>query len=569
MKKAMASISRLIYPLAALALAAAALAVPTATAGDGKKGENPARHDCDRHHGHHKGECAERPGTSAPAASATTAPAASASAAAQSAPTASAAYVHVQSAPPVPRSSTAPTFVPNVLLVRFRRSVSSARQAAFLRGLGLRTKEEIAQLHVRAVYIDPVKRADIVAALSRSSLVAGVDRDEVFHIMGTPPAASSILSQQWGLQVAGFISAFQRTHGSSSIVVAVIDTGVDASQPALAGAVLPGLNLVSGGTNVADDNGHGTAVAGVIAARAVNGALGVCSACTILPIKALDAKGSGDLGAVAVGITKAADLGARVINLSLGGPLGLDVLQQAVVYAESKGAVVVAASGNSGSSSPFYPAGYPTVLSVAGTDQTDHLYPWSDYGTWVRVSAPGCNVAPLVAGGYGEFCGTSSATPLVAGLAALALSSSPTGTSTDVVNAIQSTAQHIPATVQFGRIDAAAALNALGVPAAHAAPATLLNVLLRGTLTATHRTLSYVRAVSAGAVTAVLRFPRRTRLTLTIRTSAGDRIATVSGVSPLRLRTSVAADMVRFVVSHRTTARVAYTLTLTYSKSGP
>ena len=550
MRKAMASFFR---SIAATALVVAAVAVPAASADEGWHG----------HHGkhHHKAD------QSAPATSASST--ASAPASVQSTPMAPAADVHVQPAAPVPRSSTTPTFVSNVLLVRFRRGVSSARQSALLQGLGLRTKEEIAQLHVRAVYIDPAQRTDIVAALNRSSLVAGVDRDEVFHMMGTPPSASSILSQQWGLQVAGFISAFQRTHGSSSIIVAVIDTGVDASQPALAGAVLPGLNLVTGGTNAADDNGHGTAVAGVIAARAVNGAVGVCSACTILPIKALDAKGSGDLGAVAVGITKAADLGARVINLSLGGPLGLDVLQQAVDYAESKGAVVVAASGNSGSSSPFYPAGYPTVLSVAGTDQTDHLYPWSDYGTWVRVSAPGCNVAPLVAGGYGEFCGTSSATPLVAGLAALALSSSPTGTSTDVVNAIQSTAQHIPATVQFGRIDASAALSALGVPAAQATPATLLNVVLRGTLTATQRTRTYVRAVSTGAVTAVLRFPQRTRLTFTLRTSAGDRIATVSGLSPLRLRKSVAGDMVRFVVSQKARTKVAYTLTLSYLKSGP
>jgi hypothetical protein len=137
------------------------------------------------------------------------------------------------------------------------------------------------------------------------------------------------------------------------------------------------------------------------------------------------------------------------------------------------------------------------------------------------------------------------------------------------VNAIQSTAQHITATVQFGRIDASAALSALGVPAAQATPATLLNVVLRGTLTATHRTRTYVRAVSTGAVTAVLRFPRRTRLTFTLRTSAGDRIATVSGLSPLRLRRSVAGDMVRFVVSQKAKAKVAYSLTLSYLKSGP
>jgi subtilisin family serine protease len=527
----MARLSRLRYLVASLV--ACAMAVPAASADNGK------------HRGHHH----QRP----------------ASAAIASAPAASAASVLVQAAPPVQLSSTKATYVPNVLLVQFRRGVSTARESAFLAGLGLRTKDAIDQLRVRAVFVDPARRADVLAALNRSQLVSGVIRDEVFHMMGQPPTAT-IFSQQWGLQLAGFISAWQRTRGSSSLIVAVIDTGVDAQQPALAGAVLPGLNLVTGGTNVADDNGHGTAVAGVIASRAVNGAVGVCSACSILPIKALDANGSGDLAAVATGITKAADLGARVINLSLGGPLGLDVLQEAVDYAESKGAIVVAASGNSGSAAPYYPAGYPTVLSVAGTDQSDHLYPWSDYGTWVRVSAPGCNVAPLVAGGYGEFCGTSSATPLVAGLAALALSVTPAQTTAQIVDAIQSTAQHIPANIQFGRIDASAALSALGVPAA---AATSLTVVLRGSLTPTTRTRSYVRPVSTGAVTAVLRFSKRVRLTLTVRSSAGDRLAVVSGTSPVRLRKSLPGDRLRFVVSTKVRTKVAYTLSLSYFRSGP
>ncbi|HLY94520.1 MAG TPA: S8 family serine peptidase [Gaiellaceae bacterium] len=511
----MARLSRLRYPIA---LIAAATLVPAASADRGKHG----------HHGHRRTIVS---------------------------------VVHVQPAPPVQRSSTKATYVADVLIVRFRRGVTPAQASALLQTLGLRTKEQIDELRMRAVSVDPARRAAVAATLARSPLVSGVDRDEVFHAMGKTPATSTIFSQQWGLELAGFTTALQQVRGSSSLIVAVVDTGVDAAQPALAGAVLPGLNLVSGGTNANDDNGHGTAVAGVIAARAANGAVGVCSACSILPIKVLDANGNGDLAAVATGIARAADLGARVINLSLGGPEGLDVLQQSVDYAESKGAIVVAASGNSGSSSPFYPAGYPTVLSVAGTDQTDHLYPWSDYGPWVRVTAPGCNVAPLVAGGYGEFCGTSSATPLVSGLAALALSATPAPSTAQVVDAIQTTAQRIPANVQFGRIDAAAALGALGVPAAQATAST---VVLRGALTPTRRTRSYVRAVSRGAVTAVLRFAWRVRLTLVVRDSAGDRLAKVSGRSPLRLHKRFPGDRLRFVVASQARAKVAYALTLSY-----
>ena len=155
---------------------------------------------------------------------------------------------------------------------------------------------------------------------------------------------------------------------------------------------------------------------------------------------------------------------------------------------------------------------------------------------------------------------------IAGGLAALALSATPEGTPAQVVDAIQGTAQHIPANIQFGRIDASAALSALGVPTAQA---TAQTVVLRGSLTPTRRVRSYVRAVSTGSVTAILRFSRRARLTLTVRDSAGDRLATVSGVSPVRLRRSLPGDRLRFVVSSRTRTKVAYTLTLSYLRSGP
>ncbi len=246
------------------------------------------------------------------------------------------------------------------------------------------------------------------------------------------------------------------------MIVAVIDTGVDATQPDLAGVVRPEIDLVDGGSSTGDDNGHGTAVAGVIAALANNGigGAGVCGACSILPIKAMGSNGNGDLATVAAGIVKAADMHARVIDLSLGGPQGLDALAQAVAYANSKGAVVVAAAGNSGLATPFFPANYPGVISVAGSNQADRLYSWSEHGTWIAVSAPGCNVAPLLQGGYGQFCGTSSATPLVAGLAGLMVAADPGATGVRVASAIERTAKRIRAGVRFGRISAAAALAA-------------------------------------------------------------------------------------------------------------
>jgi subtilisin family serine protease len=363
---------------------------------------------------------------------------------------------------PVVRSSTRAMFVPGVLLVRFRAGVSAARQAALLSRIHAQTQTRIGQIRYRTVFVAASRAVDALAALRASSLVADANRDEVLHVMSTM-VNDTYFAQQWGLQLAAFPTAWGRTHGTGSVKVAVVDTGVN-EVPDLAGLVLPGIDLVNGGTTQVDDNGHGTAVAGVIAAHADNsvGGAGVCWKCSILPIKVMGANGNGDLATVAAGIVKAADLGARVIDVSLGGPAGVPALRQAVAYAASKGATVVAAAGNSGLGTPFYPANYPSVLSVAGTTQSDRLFGWSEHGKWIRVAAPGCNVAPTIHGGYGMFCGTSSATPLVAGLAAYLLSVKPSASSAQVTAAIQKTARRLKTGVAYGRINASAALHALG-----------------------------------------------------------------------------------------------------------
>src|SRR5439155_14452806 len=141
-----------------------------------------------------------------------------------------------------------------------------------------------------------------------------------------------------------------------------------------------------------------------------------------MPVKVLDSHGSGDDTLIAAGIVWAVDHGAQVINLSLGGPATSESLSAAIGYAAAKNVIVVGAAGNSGTTTPFYPAADPRVLSVAATTVADRRYSWSNFGSWVNVTAPGCNVAPLLAGGYGWFCGTSSATPPVTGLGALELS---------------------------------------------------------------------------------------------------------------------------------------------------
>jgi subtilisin family serine protease len=360
----------------------------------------------------------------------------------------------------VTRPSTQVRYVPNVVVVRFRSGVSAAAQARLLHRIGATPRTHISQLRIDVVSVASVPRAQ--AKLDASPLVLHATRDEVLHDFGSVPD-DTFFSYQWGFRQAGFSMLWRSPSGGRPVTVAVLDTGVDATQPDLAGVVRPQIDLVDGGASTGDDNGHGTAVAGVIAALANNGigGAGVCAACSILPIKVMGSNGNGDLATVAAGIVKAADMHARVIDLSLGGPQGLDALQQAVAYAIGKGSVVVAAAGNSGLTTPFFPANYPGVISVAGSNQSDHLYSWSEHGPWIAVSAPGCNVAPLLHGGYGNFCGTSSATPLVAGLAGIMVAAHPSATNVRVASAIERTAKRIRAGVRFGRISAASALVAV------------------------------------------------------------------------------------------------------------
>jgi subtilisin family serine protease len=170
----------------------------------------------------------------------------------------------------------------------------------------------------------------------------------------------------------------------------------------------------------------------------------MCWTCKILPVKVLDSDGSGSMSDVASGIVWAVNNGADIINLSLGGPSNDPVVTDALNYAFGADVLVVASAGNDGTTELNYPAASPGVLSVTGTNITTRtLYPWAQRGaTWVDVAAPGCNVVfdtqPR------DFCGTSSASPLVAGLAGLLRSIRPSASRTMVTTAIATTADFAP-----------------------------------------------------------------------------------------------------------------------------
>jgi subtilisin family serine protease len=384
---------------------------------------------------------------------------------------------HCRGAPPLqakPIAGLGPAqvrYVPGQVLVRFRAGTPSAETAAAARRAGGRIVDYIAPIRVHVLEVPPSRTQQALASLRSEPSVASVERDVVMSGLDTVPN-DTFWSAQWGLRLIGAPRAWDATRGSPSIVIAVLDTGFDASHPDLAGSSKPGTDLVNDDADPADDQGHGTSVAGVIAARTNNGAglAGVCWACSLLPVKVMDSSGSGSSSTVAEGIVWAADHGARVINLSLGSPGGTSALASAVTYAAKKNVVLVAAAGNSGVDTPFYPAGYPDVISVAATNESDARYDWSNYGSWVKVAAPGCNVAPDRGGGYVGFCGTSSAAPIVAGLAGLALSLRPSASADAVDQAIESSTVPVPGVARFGRLKAPETMTSLSPTALPPAP---------------------------------------------------------------------------------------------------
>ena len=161
-----------------------------------------------------------------------------------------------------------------------------------------------------------------------------------------------------------------------------------------------GWNFVGGSNDVADDNGHGTQVAGIAGAATNNGQgiAGVCWNCRLMPVKVMQASGAVNYSDIAAGVAYAAAKGAHVINLSLGGYADSATLRTAIETAAST-AVIIAGAGNDDASAPFYPAAYPDVIAVAATDQNDTKPVFSNYGAWVDVSAPGVSIRTTFLGG--------------------------------------------------------------------------------------------------------------------------------------------------------------------------
>jgi len=378
------------------------------------------------------------------------------------------------------------------IIVKFKPQYTDAQINAHLRQYHASIIKTIEGINQTVVKVPVGQENTIEQELKNDPYVETTQRDYTTHAFLTPD--DPLFSMQYAFNNTGQSilgkagspnadihaeQAWATTEGNG-VKVAILDTGINLNQPDLAGKVILQKSFVTGYSTVEDGNGHGTHVAGILAADTDNdvGVAGTCPGCQLIIGKILDDTGAGTTSDATEGITWAADNGAKVISMSLGtnDPQSASLYDQAVSYALSKGAVVVAAAGNDGTTQLNYPAAATGAVAVAATTNTDAKASYSNYGSWVQIAAPGDNILStgpthsfdIEPSGYNTsqpyyyLSGTSMATPIVAGVAALIASTSYGTSPQAIINRLYATADKISGTGtywKYGRVDAAAAVG--------------------------------------------------------------------------------------------------------------
>ncbi|UQU64086.1 S8 family serine peptidase [Couchioplanes caeruleus] len=375
------------------------------------------------------------------------------------------------------------------LVVGLKQGADAAAPMRTVSAMGVRSvdaagpaQQAMSELRAQTLEVSQARRSRVVEALKSDPNVAYVEVDHVRKAydvhpndpmyVGTADENGNVQSLQPEVDQVNLPAAWETTTGDA-VKIAVLDTGV-AKVGDLSGAVLGGYNYVSNTSNTADDFGHGTTVASLIAARGNNGKgmAGGCWSCMIIPVKVLDKNGSGYDSNIAKGIVYATNNGAKIINMSLGGTENSKVLADAVSYANLKGVLVVAAAGNAGNTqyatTKQYPAAYPDVVAVGATARnSDDRADFSSYNksgdSWVDMAAPGIVTGMDRFENYhtGE-PGTSFAAPMVSGAAGLVKTVHPDYTAWSLQRALLTSARSIGADngwAKYGMLDAAKALT--------------------------------------------------------------------------------------------------------------
>jgi len=392
-------------------------------------------------------------------------------------------------------------YAPDRIVVKFKEGLSSAHVAQLNASQGAAVVAEIPRIGVQILSVPPGEVEAKIAAFKANPMVEYAEPDYLAQ-PAYEPNDPYYDSKQWGPQKIFAPQAWDLSTGDPHVVIAVIDWGVDLQHPDLATEMwtnpgeiadngidddgngyvddVYGWDFANGDNDPQDDYGHGTHVGGIAAAATDNGVgiAGVAFNSRIMAVKVGDGStGKARYSHIANGIIYAADNGAKVINLSLGGYAYSSYLESAVNHAWNAGCVLVGAVGNNNLSDPFYPAAYDNVIGVSATDQNDVKASWSNYGAHVAVAAPGVSIYSTYWNGsstYANMSGTSMSAPHVAGLAALLFAQDGGRSNAVVRSLIESTADDLGDAgwdqyYGYGRINA---YKALGRTSAVIEPAT-------------------------------------------------------------------------------------------------
>ena len=369
-----------------------------------------------------------------------------------------------------------PEFAPGRILVAAKAGVSDAQFEATLAAHGGRSMGRLRGMRAHMVNVPPGQSEEKLAErLARHPHIEFAELDRL-----APPGSTTndpMLSSQWHLPKINAPTAWGASVGAGTIV-AILDTGIDPSHPDLAGQLVPGWNFYGNNSDTSDPNGHGTAVAGAAAAAGNNGT-GVASVAwgaRLMPVRIADANAYAYWSTVAQGLTWAADNGARIANISYVGVAASSTVQSAANYLRSKGGLVVVCAGNNGKDEGI--AANDSMIVVSATNSGDSKTSWSSYGSFVDLAAPGDSIYTTnVGGGYKAWSGTSLASPVVAGAAAMIKAMRPDFTPTQIEAALYAGAVDLGTAGKdtiygYGRVDAAAALAAAGTATTDTTPPT-------------------------------------------------------------------------------------------------
>jgi len=355
-------------------------------------------------------------------------------------------------------------FVPGRVLVKFRANVGLDYARQIVAALGVREDGVLPATGVLVLDLpEQADEAGFANALANRPDVEFAELDRIVKPADVLPNDPWFVNWEGHLRRIQAPTAWSTTVGSSNVVVAILDTGVDANHEDLAGKIVPGWNSYANNSATTDVSGHGTAVAGTAAAASNNGlgVASVCWLCRIMPIRVSDMTGYATYSSIANGLTWAADHGARVANISYV-VSDSSTVTSAAQYFQGKGGVVTSSAGNYSTFSNS--ADNPYVLTVSATDYFDVIYSYSNTGKNIDVAAPGDSFSTQMGGGYVSTGGTSYSAPIVAGVAALVMSANPSLSADQVQNIVKQSADDLGATgwdpvYGTGRVNAARAVS--------------------------------------------------------------------------------------------------------------